>query len=57
MERDEALKLVKQSVKNKNLVKHMLATEAVMGALAERFGEEVRPCGPSPRHRLRRDGQ
>lgn len=42
MERDEALRLVKQSVKNKNLVKHMLATEAVMGALAERFGENVK---------------
>jgi len=34
MTRDEALDLVKQHVSNKNLVKHMLAVEAVMGRLA-----------------------
>jgi len=45
MERDEALRLVKESVKNKNLVKHMLATEAVMVALAERFGEDATVWG------------
>ena len=45
MERDEALKFVKQNVKNKNLVKHMLATEAVMEALAERFDEDVKSWG------------
>ncbi len=45
MERDEAYKLVKQNVKNRNLVKHMLATEAVMSALAERFGEDARVWG------------
>jgi uncharacterized protein len=39
MERSEALSLVKKNVKNKNLVKHMIATEVVMGALAVRLGE------------------
>lgn len=38
MERAEALNLVKKYTKNKNLIKHMLATEAVMGALAHRCG-------------------
>ncbi|MBS4008768.1 MAG: HDIG domain-containing protein [Clostridium sp.] len=41
MERAEALNLVKKHVKNKNLIKHMIATEAVMGALAQRFGADV----------------
>jgi len=40
MERDEALRLVQQRVKNQNLVKHMLAAEAIMGALARRLGED-----------------
>jgi len=40
MERSEALALVKKHVKNKNLVKHMLAVEAVMGALAQYLGED-----------------
>ena len=39
MERTEALKLIKKHVKNKNLIKHMIATEAVMGTLANHFGE------------------
>ncbi|MCS7239781.1 MAG: HDIG domain-containing protein [Candidatus Bipolaricaulota bacterium] len=34
MRREEALKLVKERVKTRNLVKHMLAVEAGMGALA-----------------------
>jgi len=38
MNRDEALTLVTDRVQNENLVKHMLATEAIMGALAERLG-------------------
>lgn len=38
MNRQEALDLVKQQVKNKNLIKHMLAVESVMGALAPHFG-------------------
>jgi len=36
--RQEALGLVRDRVKNENLVKHMLAAEAIMGALAERLG-------------------
>jgi len=38
MTREEALALVKSKVKNKNLIKHMLAVEAAMRALAPRFG-------------------
>ncbi|OQX89640.1 MAG: phosphohydrolase [candidate division Zixibacteria bacterium 4484_93] len=40
MTRGEAYNLVVQSTKNRNLVKHMLAVEAGMRALAERLGEE-----------------
>ncbi|MFZ1947197.1 MAG: HDIG domain-containing metalloprotein [bacterium] len=40
MKREEAIELVKAKVKNDRLVKHMLAVEAVMGAMAERFGED-----------------
>jgi putative nucleotidyltransferase with HDIG domain len=40
MTRDEALKLVQENVSNKNLVKHMLAAEAVMRRLAGHFGED-----------------
>ncbi len=38
MTRDEALALVQKHTKNQNLVRHMLAVEAVMGALAKKFG-------------------
>jgi uncharacterized protein len=37
MTRDQALDLLKQHVKNENLIKHMLATEAVMRSLASKF--------------------
>jgi putative nucleotidyltransferase with HDIG domain len=47
MTREEALDLVKSNVSNKNLVKHMLATEAVMRALAEDFGEDPELWGLS----------
>lgn len=40
MNRDEALEYVKENVKNENLIKHMLATEAVMRALASELGED-----------------
>ncbi|MBN2102778.1 HD domain-containing protein [bacterium] len=40
MTREEALDLVKQHVSNKNLIKHMLAVEAVMGQLALYLGED-----------------
>ena len=40
MTREEAIQLVKERVSNKNLRKHMLATEAVMRKLAQRFNED-----------------
>jgi len=40
MTREEALKLAKSKVKNKNLVKHMIATEVCMSALANHFQED-----------------
>jgi putative nucleotidyltransferase with HDIG domain len=40
VERSEALDLVRSRVENKNLVKHMLATEAVMRRLAQHLGED-----------------
>ena len=40
MTREEALELVKSEVKNNNLVKHMIATEACMRALARHFRED-----------------
>ena len=43
--RDDAYKLVRQKVKQGNLVKHILAVEAVMVRLAEHFGEDVSTWG------------
>lgn len=40
MSREQALKHVKERVKNKNLLKHMLSAEAVMRRLAREFGED-----------------
>ena len=40
MLRKEALDSVKENVENQNLVKHMLATEAIMRALARHLGED-----------------
>ena len=40
MTRDEALAIVREHVKNENLVKHMLAVEASMAAYAKKFGED-----------------
>jgi uncharacterized protein len=42
MTREEALALVRERVKNPNMVSHMLATEAIMGALARRLGRDER---------------
>ena len=39
MTREEALKLVKEKIKNENLIKHCLAVEACMRALARHFEE------------------
>jgi putative nucleotidyltransferase with HDIG domain len=38
MTREEALAAVQERVKNANLIKHMLASEAILGALARRLG-------------------
>ena len=40
MEREEALSIVREYVKNENLVKHMLAVEAAMRVYAEKYGED-----------------
>lgn len=40
MTREEALKIIEIHVTNKNIIKHMLAAEAMMGALAEKFEPE-----------------
>ncbi|MFH2056939.1 MAG: HD domain-containing protein [bacterium] len=45
MDRETALALVKEKVKQGNLVKHILAVEAVMRRLAEHFGEDVERWG------------
>ena len=45
MDREEALDSVKANVENQNLIKHMLATEAVMRALARRLGEDEEEWG------------
>ena len=39
MDRTEALAAIKARVQNENLIKHMLATEAIMRALARRFNQ------------------
>ena len=39
MDRATALKAVRENTKNENLIKHMLATEAIMRALARRFNQ------------------
>jgi len=40
MEREKALNLLRENLKNQNLIKHSLAVEAGMGALAEYFRED-----------------
>lgn len=45
MNREEAWELVQQRVSNRNLRNHMLATEMVMGKLAEHFGEDEEQWG------------
>ena len=45
MNREDALDSVKANVENENLIKHMLATEAILRALARRFGENEREWG------------
>jgi len=43
--RKEAIDSIKANVENENLLKHMLATEAVMRSLARRFGENEEEWG------------
>ena len=38
--REKALELLQDHIKNPNLIKHCLASEAVLGALADRLGED-----------------
>ncbi len=45
MNRDEALALVKQHLRNRNLVKHCLAVEACMRTVAARLGHAPEPWG------------
>jgi len=45
MTREEAFNLLKENLKNKNLIKHSLAVEASMRGLAERFNEDVEAWG------------
>jgi len=43
--REDALESVKANVENENLIKHMLATEAIMRALAVKLDEDVEEWG------------
>ena len=45
MTRKEAIDSIKANVENKNLIKHMLATEAIIRSLARRLGESEEEWG------------
>lgn len=45
MNREDALRLVREYVKNENLVKHMLAVEAAMRSYALKYGEDPESWG------------
>lgn len=45
MNRGEALDSIRANVENENLIGHMLATEAIMRALARRLGEDEEEWG------------
>jgi putative nucleotidyltransferase with HDIG domain len=45
MKREEALAVINANVTNQNLVKHMLAAETIMRAMARRFGEDEETWG------------
>ena len=41
IDREEAVKLLKKNISNANLQKHCFAVEAIMGALAKKFGQDI----------------
>jgi len=45
MAREEAIELLKKNIQNQNLIKHSLAVEAIMRALARHFGENEAKWG------------
>lgn len=45
MNREQALVLLKENLKNENLINHSLAVEAIMRGLAEKLGEDVEKFG------------
>ncbi|MFH1662844.1 MAG: HD domain-containing protein [Chloroflexota bacterium] len=45
MNREEAIDSIEANVGNRNLIKHMLATEVIMRALARKFGEDEEEWG------------
>jgi putative nucleotidyltransferase with HDIG domain len=45
MKREAALNLLKENIKNQNLIKHSLAVEAAMRDLAEYFGQDIEKWG------------
>lgn len=45
MNREEAFKLLKENLTNQNLIKHCLAVEAIMRALARHFNEDEEEWG------------
>jgi len=45
MDRNQALSIVKEFIKNENLVRHMLAVEAAMRYYAEKFNADVETWG------------
>ncbi|MGE5404704.1 MAG: HD domain-containing protein [Candidatus Saccharibacteria bacterium] len=45
MERQEALTLLKKHLKNKNLIKHCLAVEAIMREIAVQYNDDVEKFG------------
>ena len=45
MNRTEALQIVRDYVKNENLVRHMLAVEAAMRFYAAKYGEDAGHLG------------
>jgi len=45
MKRDEALKIVREYVKNESLVRHMFSVEAAMRFYAEKFNQDIETWG------------